>query len=79
MNSIDDLRIKIDNIDDEILTLLNKRMEFVKEIGEIKQSTQSAIYRPERERAIISRLKNKNKGLLNQNAIEAIYQEIFAV
>lgn len=79
MNSIDSLRIKIDNIDDEILKLLNQRMEFVKEIGEIKQSTQSAIYRPERERAIISRLKNNNKGLLNQNAIEAIYQEIFAV
>ena len=79
MTSIDSLRIKIDNIDDEILKLLNQRMEFVKEIGEIKQSTQSAIYRPERERAIISRLKNNNKGLLNQNAIEAIYQEIFAV
>ncbi len=79
MKSIDNLRLKIDNIDDEILKLLNQRMEFVKEIGEIKQSTQSSIYRPERERAIIARLKNKNKGLLNQNAIEAIYQEIFAV
>ncbi len=37
------------------------------------------IYRPERERAIINRLKNANLGLLDQNAIEAIYQEIFAV
>ncbi len=79
MLNFEEFRKKIDTVDDKILELLNERMTYVKSIGEIKQNSGSAIYRPERERAIINRLKSKNLGLLNQNAIEAIYQEIFAV
>ncbi|AJC91359.1 chorismate mutase / prephenate dehydratase [Campylobacter subantarcticus] len=79
MKDIEKLRNKIDTIDDKILALLNERMLHVKDIGVIKQNLGGSIYRPERERAIINRLKNYNHGLLDQNAIEAIYQEIFAV
>ncbi|KAA6226028.1 prephenate dehydratase [Campylobacter sp. LR291e] len=79
MDMLDELRTKIDAVDDAILKLLNERMAYVKNVGEFKKSQGSAIYRPERERAIINRLKNNNKGLLDQNAIEAIYGEIFAV
>lgn len=79
MKSIDDLRDGIDLIDDEILKLLDKRMEHVKKIGELKQSRGSAIYRPERERAIISRLDGQNIANLNKAAIEAIFFEIFSV
>lgn len=79
MQNLDELRIKIDAVDDKILTLLNERMTYVKSIGELKKNSGGTIYRPERERAILNRLKNLNQGLLDQNAIEAIYQEIFAV
>lgn len=79
MQNIDDLRLKIDAIDDEILLLLNKRMQCVQKIGELKKSSKSSIYRPEREKAILSRLISKNDGLLDKNAIEAIYFEIFGV
>lgn len=79
MQTLDELRIKIDAVDDKILTLLNERMNYVKSIGELKKNSGGTIYRPERERAILNRLKNLNQGLLDQNAIEAIYQEIFGV
>lgn len=79
MQNIDDLRLEIDAIDDEILSLLNKRMNCVQKIGELKKSSRTNIYRPEREKAILSRLINKNSGLLNKSAIEAIYFEIFGV
>jgi len=72
-------RKQIDDIDDEILKLLNKRMIAVKTIGDLKQTTGSAIYRPEREREILDRLKALNDGYLNDDAIDAIFQEIFAV
>lgn len=74
-----ELRKKIDAIDDEILTLLNKRMELVKKIGEIKHKSGSSIYRPEREKEILDRLKSQYSPYLNDAAIEAIYLEIFAV
>ncbi|ANE35319.1 chorismate mutase / prephenate dehydratase [Campylobacter iguaniorum] len=79
MQSIDELRVGIDKIDDQVLSLLNQRMEFVKKIGELKQSSGTAIYRPERERAILSRLLNAKDNKLSKEAIEAIYLEIFAV
>ena len=79
MQNLDELRAKIDAVDDKILILLNERMNYVKNVGELKKNSGTTIYRPERERAILNRLKNSNQGILNQDAIEAIYQEIFAV
>ncbi len=57
-------------------------MRVVKEVGILKQQNAAPIYRPERERAIISRLCELNAqdgGELNDRAIEAIFLEIFAV
>ncbi|MCK4875534.1 MAG: chorismate mutase, partial [Sulfurimonas sp.] len=82
MKTLDDCRVAIDEIDDEILSLLNKRMNIVERVGEIKSDSGGAIYRPEREKAIIERLaeiSTKSGGLLNKSAIEAIFLEVFAV
>jgi chorismate mutase/prephenate dehydratase len=72
------IRDKIDGIDDQMLELLNQRMELVKEVGRLKRANGAVIYRPEREKQILDRLRKLNSGLLNQNAIEAIFLEIFA-
>ncbi|MDR2100904.1 MAG: prephenate dehydratase [Campylobacteraceae bacterium] len=79
MNKINEYRREIDKIDDEILRLLNERMEFVKEIGILKHTSDTTIYRPEREKEILDRLKKLSSGRLKGGAIEAIYSEIFAV
>lgn len=82
MKTLDDCRVAIDAIDNEILELLNKRMKVVERVGEIKNDTGGAIYRPEREKAIIDRLtkfSEQQGGLLNEAAIEAIFLEVFAV
>ena len=76
---LNEFRDGIDNIDNQLLKLLNQRMEFVKKIGEVKHNSGGAIYRPEREKAIIDRLSNLNNGLLNKSAIEALFLEIFAI
>ena len=76
------LRDEIDKIDDDILILLNKRMEIVKKVGELKNNTNAPIYRPEREKEIIERLTKLSKtqnGILGRDEIEAIFLEIFAV
>jgi chorismate mutase / prephenate dehydratase len=76
---LDKLRFKIDEIDEQILALLNERMQVVADVGAFKSKTGGAIYRPEREKAILERMNSLNSGLLNATAIEAIYLEIFAV
>lgn len=77
--TLESLRNDIDALDDQLLTLLNQRMELVRRVGELKRSTNAVIYRPEREKQIIDRLHEQNNGLLNRPAIEAIFLEIFAV
>ena len=76
------LRDTLDSIDDEVLTLLNKRMETVYQVGVVKAQSGGAIYRPEREKSIIDRLhiqSEKANGSLNKAAIEALFLEIFAI
>lgn len=73
------LRQQIDSIDNELIELLVKRIGIVKKVGSLKQQDKSAIYRPEREKAIVERLSSMDTGLLNKQAIEAIFQEIFAI
>lgn len=82
MKTLEECRVAIDEIDNEILKLLNKRMHVVARVGEIKHDSGTPIYRPEREKDIIDRLTKISKesgGTLNRSAIEAIFLEIFAV
>lgn len=76
---LDELRKQIDTLDDKIIELLNERMDVVQQVGNLKRTNKSAIYRPEREKAIIDRLAGASNGPLNRAAIEAIFLEIFAV
>ncbi len=73
------LRQQIDDLDAQLLQLLNRRMDVVKMVGELKRANKAIIYRPEREKFIIDRLVGLNSGLLTRPAIEAIFLEIFAV
>ncbi|NPA11521.1 MAG: prephenate dehydratase [Epsilonproteobacteria bacterium] len=79
---LNELRKEIDAIDNEIIKLLNKRMEIVKKVGELKNSSNAPIYRPEREKEIIERLTRITKemgGVLSKDDIEAVFLEIFAI
>lgn len=77
--TLDELREKIDAIDDTLLKLYNERMEYVHRVGELKNTTGAPIYRPEREQAILNRLKQQNEGKLTDAAIDALFLEMFAV
>jgi chorismate mutase / prephenate dehydratase len=81
-SGLKNLRDTLDSIDNDVLRLLNKRMETVHKVGELKAQSGGAIYRPEREKSIIDRLEklsNEEGGSLNRIAIEALFLEIFAI
>lgn len=77
--TLEELRVKIDSIDDALLKLYNERMELVHQVGEVKKNTGAPIYRPEREQSILNRLKSQNNGKLTDAAIDALFLEMFAV
>ena len=78
--SLENLRERIDEIDNQIVDLLAVRMEIVKEIGLVKKNDRSTIYRPDRERQIIDRLHKRlpKKDIISYDALEAIFLEVFA-
>ncbi len=76
--NLEQCRERIDAIDDQLITLLEERMGIVHQVGEYKRATGGAIYRPEREKAILERMKSQ-ASRLSDGAIEAIFLEIFAV
>lgn len=76
---LQELRNHIDSIDDQLLELLNARMEYVRQVGNFKRDNKGPIYRPEREKQILDRLSSTDSRLMNRSAIEAIFLEIFAV
>tara|TARA_B100001063_G_scaffold88243_1_gene82073 strand:- start:557 stop:1621 length:1065 start_codon:yes stop_codon:yes gene_type:complete len=76
--NIEELRIKIDKIDSEILKLLNERMDVVHQVGVIKSASNESVYRPEREKEIIERLVKFSEGRMKKESIKPIFQEVFA-
>ena len=53
MEDLDNLRLQIDGIDRQILSLLNQRYEVVKKVGEWKHAHNQPIYVPEREKLLL--------------------------
>lgn len=76
--NINDLRNEIDDLDEEIVKLLNKRIEVVLEIGKLKSNSKSSIYVPHREQEIIKRLTDLNKGHFPNDGLANVYNEIIS-
>lgn len=73
-----ELRDEIDAIDDEILSLLNRRASAVLEVGRIKSRENLRFYVPEREVEILRRLTAANPGPFPGEALKAIFREIIS-
>ena len=72
---LDNLRSKINNIDDEILSLLSDRSKIVLEIGKHKKD--NFVVDLEREQIILNRLLSKFQGSYTKDTIVRLWREIF--
>ena len=71
-------RQRIDEIDKTILELLIERASLARKIGEIKKQKGLDIHVPEREREILERLLELNKGRFPEQALTRIFREIIS-
>ena len=79
MYTIDEHRKNIDMIDDELLTLLNRRAQHSLEIRKLKPKNQKSVFDPKREEDIIKRLQESSNGPLYRDGIREIYSSILKV
>lgn len=73
-----EIRDQIDNIDDTILELINRRLNLAKRIGELKKDVGNQVVDSTRESEILRRLTGLNKGPLNPNVLSHIFIDIIA-
>jgi len=69
-------RERIDETDEQLLHLLNKRAGYTLEIGKIKHGSGLAVYDPGREQFIFNRLEEKNGGPLSGQAVRRLFERI---
>jgi len=74
--SLDDLRRRIDEIDDRLHDLIMERAQIAESIGAAKRSSSAPVLRPGREAAIMRRLIGRHHGHLPKGAILRMWREL---
>jgi|SRR5208282_5980715 len=77
--TIEELRIRIDELDRELVQLLSERASAVKIIGQLKAATSLPVYEPEREKIIYANVHAANRGPLPDIELTHIYERIIDV
>tara|TARA_B100002003_G_scaffold251627_1_gene296351 strand:- start:3774 stop:4862 length:1089 start_codon:yes stop_codon:yes gene_type:complete len=84
MSDLETRRLEIDQIDQEIQSLISQRAKLAKEIAKIKQesaeedSSAPFFYRPEREAEVLRAVKKRNDGALPADEMIRIFREIMS-
>jgi len=76
--SLEELRQRIDELDDKLVQLLNERARVVVEIGKLKNKTDKPVYAPDREKEVFARIAEANKGPLPDRCLVAIWRELMS-
>ena len=77
--NIEELRDRIDVIDDELVRLLNVRVACAVEVGRLKHEAGMPIYQPEREAQVLTRVRTsatKLSGPLEAEAVVRIFERV---
>ncbi|MCX8521171.1 MAG: chorismate mutase, partial [Rhodoferax sp.] len=78
VQTLSELRIQIDALDQDLLRALNRRAALAHAVGEIKRAEGSAVFRPEREAQVIHGLQAANQGPLKDTSLALIWREIMS-
>jgi chorismate mutase len=77
--NIAELRVRIDDLDRQLVELLNERARAAQSIGRLKRNTSMPIYEPDRERTVFQNIARHNRGPLREQDLQVIYQALMAV
>ncbi|BEP43929.1 prephenate dehydratase [Variovorax sp. 375MFSha3.1] len=76
--SLADLRVQIDSLDQRLLSLLNERAHVAELVGEVKKREGTPYFRPDRVAQVIDKMQKSNGGPLKDIHVAAIWREIMS-
>ena len=62
-------RLKIDELDRQLVALINERAHCAEEIGKLKRNSSMPIYEPDRERIIFDNIAAREPGPADRSAV----------
>ena len=77
--TIDELRRRIDRLDEQLVELLNERAHCALEIGKLKKTLGLEVYQPEREAEVLRHVRSHGKETsspLEGDAIVRVFERI---
>ena len=77
-NPLGALRVRIDELDAQIVKLLNERANVVVDVGKVKHGGETPIYAPDREQRVLAHVRQLNEGPLPDRCLEAMYRELMS-
>jgi chorismate mutase/prephenate dehydratase len=76
---LEELRTQISAVDREIVALVNRRIQLVRELKAYKDANNIAFVDPERERQLFEDRLRENDGPLSDEGLRAFYGELLAL
>jgi len=73
---INEIRKRIDLLDDVLLRIFNERARLALEIGYLKKGMNMPVFDPAREKRIFARMKDENPGPLDDGAIVRLFERV---
>lgn len=73
---IDEIRTKINQLDNDLLEIFNQRAALALKIGNVKKELGLPIYDPRREKLIFERMQKLNNGPLDDAAIIRLFERV---
>jgi len=75
-HQVDELRRRIDEMDESLVRLLSARAACALEVGRVKKLLGLEIYQPSREADVLSHVQRVNPGPLNDASIKRLFERI---
>ena len=77
--TLEELRLKIDVLDRQLVDLLSERARAAQMVGHLKAATSLPVYEPAREQVVYANVRAANKGPLPDIELTHIYERIIDV
>ena len=79
MRTLEELRTELDQIDDQITDLFERRMQVCEEVGEYKVKAGRKVYDRQREKDKLNDVAAKVSGEFNKKGIRELYQQLMSM
>jgi len=76
---MDRFRKRIDKIDEQLVKLLDERMELAFELGKLKKSDGRGVFDANREEEVFNKLQALPKQTIRDDEIKELYEQIIRI